>query len=163
MPSSSLSPEWPRPFTHERFPAPSKNLMLEFPAAGVNRRKSAVFCENLRLGSLCHLSSVPLPKEPSCTKFSTETKFGTGREIRYGASKTLRRVLRNACSSEEKSLKNCAECKNYGGSKVLQLRAPYSVFSTGGSFGQARPEEMAHLPISGLLAQDALLATAAGC
>ena len=33
---------------------------LEFPGEGVNLRKSAVFCENLRLGSLCHLSSVPL-------------------------------------------------------------------------------------------------------
>ena len=35
--------------------------MLEFPGEGVNLRKPAVFCENLRFGlSLCHLSSVPL-------------------------------------------------------------------------------------------------------
>ena len=35
--------------------------MLEFPGEGVNLRKSAVFCENLRFGlSLSPLSSVPL-------------------------------------------------------------------------------------------------------
>ena len=34
--------------------------MLEFPEEGVNLRKSALFCENLRLGPsiLCHLGSV---------------------------------------------------------------------------------------------------------
>ena len=34
--------------------------MLEFPGEGVNLRKSAVFCDNLVLGSLCRLGSVTL-------------------------------------------------------------------------------------------------------
>ena len=36
------------------------------------------------------------PKGPSCTKFSTGSKFGTDGEIRYGGSKILRKVAGNA-------------------------------------------------------------------
>ena len=42
-----------------------------------------------------------LPKGPSRTKISLESEFTTGRRIRYGGSKTLRRVPRNACFSKE--------------------------------------------------------------
>ena len=38
------------------FPAPSKCLSFQWNSS---KGKSAVFCENLRLGSLCHLGSVP--------------------------------------------------------------------------------------------------------
>ena len=47
-----------------------------------------------------------LPKGPFRTKNSTESKFTTARKIRYGSSKTLRRVLRSACFSRRKRQKN---------------------------------------------------------
>ena len=37
-------------------------------------------------------------QDPPVLKTGTESKFATGRKNRYGNSKTLRRVLRNACS-----------------------------------------------------------------
>ena len=64
-------------------------------------------------------------KGPFRTKNSTESKFTTAREERYGNSKTLRIVLRSACFSRKKRQENGADSKSYGGSKRLQMWAPY--------------------------------------
>ena len=42
------------------------------------------------------------PNGPFCTKNTTESKFRYGESIRYGGSKTLRRVPRNAYLTTEK-------------------------------------------------------------
>ena len=47
--------------------------MLEFPGEGVNLRKSAVFCENLRFGrSLATWSSVPLSSPCGLNKLTMQ-------------------------------------------------------------------------------------------
>ena len=52
-----------------RFSAVSCALqMLEFPREGVNLRKSAVFCENLRFGLSVTLGPSPYPKDPAVLK-----------------------------------------------------------------------------------------------
>ena len=60
----------------------------------------------------------------SRTKFSTESKFGTGRESRYSGSKALRKVLGSARFPQDKRQKNGQMAKHYGSSKILRIRAP---------------------------------------
>ena len=67
-----------------------------------------------------------VPKGPFRAKNSTESKFTTARKIRYGSSKTIRRVLRSACPSRKRGRKTVQIVKNYGSSKRLRIRAPYS-------------------------------------
>ena len=56
------------------------------------------YSSNICPPSLCRQnpSTVEVPKGPSRTKNSTESKFATGRRNRYGDRKTLRRALRSA-------------------------------------------------------------------
>ena len=52
---------------------------------------------SLRKTGLALFKEVRVVKEgPDRTEFSTESRFGTEREIRYGGRKTLRNVLGNA-------------------------------------------------------------------
>ena len=58
--------------------------MLEFPGEGVNLRKSAVFCENLRFGLSLSPQFRPLKRAPSLFPFSnlsTESQIDT---LRFG-------------------------------------------------------------------------------
>ena len=51
-------------------------------------------------------SCAVLPKGPSRTKNNTESELRCGKKIRYGRSKTLQNVLRNACFSRRRSQEN---------------------------------------------------------
>ena len=66
-----------------------------------------------------------LPKGPFRTKNSTESKFTTARKIRYGSSKTLRRVLKVLVVLGKRGRKTVRIVKNYGGSEILRIRVPY--------------------------------------
>ena len=46
------------------------------------------------------------PKDPAVLKNTTESEIGAGREIRYGGSKTVRRVLGNSRLPKEKGQEN---------------------------------------------------------
>ena len=63
---------------------------------------------------------VDFPKGPSRTKFGTESKFGTEREICYSASKTLRNVLADACFPKE----TVQIVKHYGRRGTVQIEGP---------------------------------------
>ena len=82
----------------------------------------AASCENRRFPNALLSGN---PKGPSRTKNSTESKFATARQIRYGNSKTLRRVLRSACFSRKERQENGTDSENYGSSKILRNRVPY--------------------------------------
>ena len=75
------------------------------------------FKEKLVVSSLVLHASTSLrsvldkPKGPSHTKFSAESKLGTGREVRYGGSKTLRKVLGSAPFPKEKGQENGTDGK----------------------------------------------------
>ena len=66
-----------------------------------------------------------LPKGPFRTKNTTESELRYGEQIRYGRSKTLRRGLRSACFSRKRGRKTVRILKNYGGGKIVRIRAPY--------------------------------------
>ena len=82
------------------------------------------FCGRVSLQTLCQRTQPArraIPKGPSRTKNTTESKFRYGEEIRYEGSKTLRRGLRHACVSRKKEAakryrqwKTTAVAKYYG-------------------------------------------------
>ena len=82
--------------------------------------------------------SLGVSKGPFRTKNSTESKFTTAREKRYGNSKTLRRVLRSACFFKEKKrqengtgiVKTTAVAKYYGFGRrtIFCMKGPLGMF-----------------------------------
>ena len=75
------------------------------------------------------------PRDPPVLKilrrvnFGTKKKFGTDDAKRYGEGSDMLVFL------GRKGRKTVQTVKNYGGSKMLRIRAPYYIFSTEGSFG----------------------------
>ena len=78
------------------------------------------FCRKPPLKPSC----IHLPKGPSRTKSSTESKFGTGREICHSSSRTPRKVLGSALSLGRKGSKTAQMAKHYGSSKAIRIQAP---------------------------------------
>ena len=76
-------------FTNAPCKTTSHTLLIEFPGEGVNLRKSAGFLRQICvLGSLCHLSSVPLSAPRASGSYGSHT------DLPQAARRTKKKILR---------------------------------------------------------------------
>ena len=95
-------------FPSKRAPKHTRKRNTPENADSVNGRLPA-FLGVLRFRVL--FGTCQLPKGPNRTKNSTESKFTTAKEKRYGNSKTIRIVLRGACLPRKKEAGNGTDSK----------------------------------------------------